>query len=164
VAAEGEGLGAERVCAGWCNGGVRGRVEVFERGFQAADDVGEGRGGGEPRGGRDAGGEVGELLLGRRLEEPEGELRIGDVVCRGDGGKGLEAGGDLGKKGVGERVEVGEGGGVDVGCRMWDVGCGRRRRGRWASGRGGIGSAGVRRLKWAGGEPGGDGIDDGHDR
>ena len=64
MAAEGEGLGAERVCAGWCNGGVRGRVEVFERGFQAADDVGEGRGGGEAGCAGDGDGERGKAFLG----------------------------------------------------------------------------------------------------
>jgi hypothetical protein len=72
--------------------------------LEEADDFGESGGGGEARCGGDRAGELGELLLGFGLEEPEGELGEGDVVCRGDLGEGLGSGGDGGEEGVGEGV------------------------------------------------------------
>lgn len=117
--------------------------------LEEVDDFGEGGGGGESGCGGDRAGEVGEALLGFGLEEPEGELREGDVVGRGDLGEGLISGGDGGKEGVGKRVVVDRGGG-----------------GRWRGGWGGGGSGRCRRSgegrpRRAGLE--GDGREGGHD-
>lgn len=96
--------GEERLAHARIGGGGLGEGLLEE-----ADDLGEGGGGGEARCGGDRAGELGELLLGFGLEEPEGELWEGDVVCRGDLGEGLIAGGDGGEEGVGEGVVVGGG-------------------------------------------------------
>ena len=84
-------------------------LELIDRGFEAADDVGEGGGCGEASRGSDGGGERGESLLCLWLEEPEREARVGDVVVGGDRGEALGAGGDFGEEGVGDALALGEG-------------------------------------------------------
>ena len=104
-------------------------------------DFGERGGCAEARGGGDGARELGELLLGARLEEPEGELGEGDVVGRGDLGEGTGGGGDFGEEGGG----IGRGAGC---CRggSWGGGklCGRggMREGLWGPMRRGLGRRG----------------------